>query len=260
MQSAQRDTTISKSSRFGLTLSREKIFRRVLAIVEIRRFQIASGINLEREKASETTSMKRQCGDCSLCCKLVPVPPLGKPASEPCRYQKFRKGCTVYRTPSMPPECALWSCRWLVNDDAAELSRPDRLRYVIDVMPDFISLRDDATGELINIQVVQICIDPNHREAHRDPALRRWLHRRAEQGIAATIRINIREAIALFAPPLSADGNWHEMGSIPDHRGHTFGEVIQALAEAPKKTNVERTMRHDQERQTHGGGPLPHSL
>lgn len=204
--------------------------------------------------------MKRHCGECSLCCKLLPVPPLSKAAGESCRYQKFRKGCSVYRTANMPLECGLWTCRWLVNDDAADLSRPDRSHYVIDVMPDFISLRDNATGELTNILVVQIWVDPHHREAHRDPALRRWLHRRAEQGIAALIRINSREAIALFAPPFNADDGWHEMGGILEHRSHSFGEVLQALAEAPTITSMERKTRHEQERQPPGGGPLPHPL
>lgn len=168
-------------------------------IIKKRSSHVQRGRNLARKK--EPRAMKRQCGGCSLCCKSLPVPPLRKPAGKSCDYQKFRKGCAVYRSASMPPECRLWSCRWLVNDDAAELSRPDRSHYVIDVMPDYISLRDNTTGELINIQVVQIWVDPRHRDAHRDAALRRWLQRRAEQGIAALIRFNSRDAVALFAPP-----------------------------------------------------------
>jgi hypothetical protein len=30
------------------------------------------------------TDMKRQCGECQLCCKLLPVPPLNKKAGERC--------------------------------------------------------------------------------------------------------------------------------------------------------------------------------
>jgi hypothetical protein len=36
--------------------------------------------------------MTRQCGDCQLCCKLLPVPPLQKAAGVACRFQKFHKG------------------------------------------------------------------------------------------------------------------------------------------------------------------------
>jgi hypothetical protein len=174
--------------------------------------------------------MKRQCGDCQKCCVLLPVPPLQKPAGQRCQFQKFHKGCAVYHTAKMPHDCGLWNCRWLVNDDADELSRPDRSHYVIDVMPDFVTLQDNATGALQNIQVVQIWIDPKYPDAHRDPALRRWLFRRAQKGIAAIVRFNAKDALTLFAPPFDKDGEWHEITSgVSTGRTHTLNEVVQAL-------------------------------
>lgn len=174
--------------------------------------------------------MKRQCGDCQLCCKLLPVPPLQKHAGTTCRFQKFHKGCTVYHQPKMPMECAMWNCRWLVNDDTAELSRPDRAHYVIDVMPDFITVNQDETGVRQNIQVVQIWIDPKYPNAHRDPALRRWMFRRAQEGKATVIRYNDKDAIVIFAPPFDIEGQWHEITSgMQSVKTHTFGEMVQAL-------------------------------
>jgi hypothetical protein len=155
--------------------------------------------------------MTRQCGDCQLCCRLLPVPPLGKKANERCEHQKFGKGCAIYLKRRMPMECRLWNCRWLVNDDTADLSRPDRSHYVIDIMPDHISLEDNDTKARIEVQVVQIWLDPSHPEAHRDPQLRAYLLRRAEQGIAALVRINSRQAIILFAPSMVSGeppANW----------------------------------------------------
>jgi len=38
----------------------------------------------------------RVCGSCSLCCKLLPIPPLNKPAGKRCDYQRHGKGCTIY--------------------------------------------------------------------------------------------------------------------------------------------------------------------
>ena len=79
--------------------------------------------------------MKRQCGDCQLCCKLLPVPPLGKKANERCQHQKFGKGCAVCSTKrALPPECALWNCRWIIPVTTPPMPRPDRSHYVIDVM------------------------------------------------------------------------------------------------------------------------------
>jgi hypothetical protein len=173
--------------------------------------------------------MKRQCGDCQLCCKLLPVPPLQKAAGASCRFQKFHKGCTVYHRAEMPPECAIWNCRWLVNDDTADLPRPDRAHYVIDVMPDFITINNEESGKQ-NLQVAHVWIDPKHPEAHRDPALRRWMFRRAEAGIATLIRYNAKDAIVIFAPPFDADGQWHEITSgMTSVATHTLDEMIAAL-------------------------------
>jgi hypothetical protein len=173
--------------------------------------------------------MMRKCGDCQLCCKLVPVQSLEKKAGQRCKHQKFGKGCAVYHRPEMPSECAIWNCRWLVNDDTDDLSRPDRSHYVIDLMPDFITIRRDGE-EPEHIQVAQIWVDPNHRDAHRDPALRRWMERRGEQGIASIIRFNKREAFVIFPPSMAGDGEWHEVQSgMKPGPSHTFDEVVSAL-------------------------------
>ncbi|MBR0879595.1 hypothetical protein ACVMGC_000992 [Bradyrhizobium barranii subsp. barranii] len=178
--------------------------------------------------------MMRQCGDCQLCCRLLPVPPLGKKAGESCRFQKFHKGCSVYHTARMPPECAIWNCRWLVNDDTADLSRPDRSHYVVDLMPDFISIQNDDSGARQNIQVVQIWCDPRHADAHRDPALRRYLSRRAEQGIIGLVRYGIaREAVTIIPPQMAPDGQWHEIDSqvmpTKQEKQHSLTDIVQAL-------------------------------
>ena len=173
--------------------------------------------------------MNRQCGDCQLCCKLLPVPPLGKKAGQKCKHQKFGKGCAVYHKPGMPPECGLWNCRWIVSDDTAELPRPDRSHYVIDIMPDYITAQDDQTGMKQDIQVAQIWIDPKYPDAHHDPALRRWMVRRAEEGIAALVRFSSREALVVFAPPFDVNGEWHEIVSGTVEKEHTLDDLERAM-------------------------------
>jgi len=180
------------------------------------------------------SSLTRHCGDCQLCCRLLPVNEVNKPGGTVCRYQKFKKGCTVYSTPKMPACCTLWNCRWLVNDDTADLPRPDRAHYVIDLMPDFVTHQNDVTGECINIQVVQIWIDPNHRDAYRDPALRSYMHRRAQEGTASIVRFNERDAIVIFPPPFDVDGEWHEIISTLRGPSHTFDQVEAALGSSAR--------------------------
>jgi hypothetical protein len=137
--------------------------------------------------------------------------------------QKFGTGCTVHNTGKMPFECGVWNCRWLVNADTADLRRPDRSHYVIDIMPDFIL----ADGE--PVEVVQIWVDPRHRDAHRDPALRRYLERRALENKVALIRYNAKDAFTLIAPILCKDRQWHEHSGTSLGRPHTPHEVASAL-------------------------------
>lgn len=190
------------------------------------------------ELAARSGKPARQCGDCQLCCRLLPMQdnepwrdgvPINKPAGVRCPHQKFGTGCAIYA--KRPFCCQTWNCRWLVNDDADELSRPDRAHYVIDVMPDFITTLDNETGEKNNIQVVQIWIDPKHPEAHRDPALRRWMFRRAQEGKAALVRFNSKDGLVIFAPPFDKAGQWHEFDSsnMQSVKSHTLEEMVEAL-------------------------------
>jgi hypothetical protein len=187
--------------------------------------------------------MTRACADCQLCCRLLPVRGLRKVAGQKCQHQKFGKGCKVYHKPGMPPECAMWNCRWLVNDDTNDLPRPDRSHYVLDIMPDHVTLEDNETKQRTNVQVVQIWIDPAHPDAHRDPRLRAYLSRRAEQGIAAILRYDSHRATLLFAPSmfsgtppdgwLQPDG-WvevpHNSPNVKSEPTHTLRDTMKALS------------------------------
>jgi hypothetical protein len=156
--------------------------------------------------------MKRECGTCSLCCKLMPVPQLNKPRDQRCQYQKHAKGCTVHGTAAQPPACKLWYCRWLVNDDAADLRRPDHAHYVIDAMPDEITVEpDDHSAPKQTLLAIQIWVDGDQWK--NDVALRGWLFRKArDHGVPALMRYPDGHTVGVFAPPISTDGEWHIVG------------------------------------------------
>jgi hypothetical protein len=153
-----------------------------------------------------------------------------KPAGERCQYQRAGKGCTIYSR--RPFGCRFWNCRWLVNDDTAELRRPDRSHYVIDLVPDFITTRNNETGEVRHVQCVQIWVDPNHPDSHRDPALRAYVERRAKDGIVALIRYSNRDGFVLIPPRLASDGQWHEVTTALRDKEHTAAQVVAALGGA----------------------------
>jgi hypothetical protein len=150
----------------------------------------------------------RQCGDCQLCCKLLPVRSLDKPAGRRCQHQRHGLGCMVYaRLNAVSRECHEWNCRWLVDPDTAGLPRPDRCHYVIDMMPDYVFIAEANRS----MPVVQIWVDPAFRNAHREPKLRAWLDRLArEHGVMAVVRWDSRAGLVLIPPSMNVTGEWAE--------------------------------------------------
>lgn len=171
----------------------------------------------------------RQCGDCQLCCTLLAVREIGKLAGQKCEHQKFKKGCMVYGSQAMPPSCKQWNCLWLLNDDTADLSRPDRSHYVIDVMLDYVEASNEETGEEFRVPVVQVWVDPKYPDAHRDPVLRDFLARRGEQGIAAIIRYDAKRAFVLSPPSMSGTDDFVVIPGKSSGRDHTAAEIIDTL-------------------------------
>lgn len=172
--------------------------------------------------------MTRKCGNCTLCCKLLPVRALRKPANQRCAFQQH-KGCRVYRSDHMPSECRLWNCRWLSNDDTADLSRPDRVHYVIDIMPDFVTVQSPE-GHGVTIEVLQIWVDPAHANAWRDPDLLDYLDRRGRDGIAAIIRYSSTHAFTVFPPSLTGTDEFVEYhGGVSIKRDHSPLEIHHAI-------------------------------
>jgi hypothetical protein len=123
--------------------------------------------------------------------------------------------------------CQLWSCRWLVEETTGELPRPDRSHYVIDLIPDFITMKPHDGSPVTHIEVVQVWVDPAHRLAHRAPSFRRWL---AEKNKPAIVRYSSREGFVLFPPSMTDGRGWveHESGLMSEHT-HTLEEKAAAL-------------------------------
>lgn len=71
---------------------------------------------------------KRECGTCRLCCKLLAIPTISKPAGYDCPHWTKKTRCSIYDT--RPVECRRFACGWLVDGLPMELS-PHRTRIVV---------------------------------------------------------------------------------------------------------------------------------
>lgn len=164
----------------------------------------------------------RTCGDCQLCCKLVPVPAIEKPAGKRCQHARTGKGCMIYA--DRPFDCKSWSCRWLADRPNTEgMSRPDRAHFVIDLVPDYITVKfeppDPRAGETQRVSVLQVWVDPAFPEVARGPELRGYMQRMAEQyGYPTLIRLNSRDAYCVFPPAITTGREWVEKsGNVTAH-------------------------------------------
>jgi hypothetical protein len=174
----------------------------------------------------------RGCGGCTLCCKLVPVPTIGKEAGKKCQNQRHGKGCTIYA--NRPFACRSWSCRWLADPETQGMSRPDRAHYVIDCTWDYITLRPEDGSAPTNLAVIQVWVDPAFRDAYKAPELRAYMERVAIKHRAACIvRWSRNEAIVVFAPCLNSEGVWHEQGGQVVNRTDKERHEAMMLGEEP---------------------------
>lgn len=160
---------------------------------------------------------RRRCGACTLCCKLLPTKELDKPANQRCQHQRHG-GCKIYQT--RPMSCRLWSCRWLTGAVPNGISRPDFAHYVVDMMPDYVTIVNQDTGERGEREAVQIWIDPKYPSAWRDQTLLDWLEATSLVGM---MRTSERTGTIVFPPSVSSDRQWHEI-AMDDPRS-SVGEV-----------------------------------
>jgi hypothetical protein len=109
--------------------------------------------------------VSRQCGDCSLCCKVMAVPELNKPKDTWCEKCTKTKGCSTYET--RPQICRDFACMWLQEEWIPEALKPNRCHVV------FSGARD---GKGIVAHV-----DKLYPDAYKSPAVSMFIKQLAKQ-------------------------------------------------------------------------------
>ena len=115
------------------------------------------------------------CGGCSLCCKLLDIPELEKPANRWCQHCAPGRGCTIYD--KRPQPCRDFACVWLESQhDATPLPpelRPDQCRVVLAFAP--------------NRRDVQGYCDPGEPDAWKAPPVLKLLAIMSRQGLRVMV-------------------------------------------------------------------------
>src|SRR5437016_4259730 len=127
----------------------------------------------------------RNCDRCTLCCKVMAVTELKKPADTWCEHCDRGKGCGTYV--SRPQSCRDFQCLYLLLPDVPADWKPDLCHMVL-------------VSELNGLRVVVHC-DPQRPDAwKREPHysyLRRWATSRAAHD-AQTVVLSRGRTIAIL--------------------------------------------------------------
>jgi hypothetical protein len=75
----------------------------------------------------------RECGSCTLCCKVYALPELGKPPGVWCKHCAPGKGCAIHEAP--PDQCRQFFCLWMTDGTMPAEWKPDRARFVLSIYP-----------------------------------------------------------------------------------------------------------------------------
>lgn len=86
----------------------------------------------------------RQCGDCSLCCKLLDIPELNKPKDVWCPNFRAGAGCGIYA--DRPASCRDFACRWLADTAIGPEWKPNHCKMMLDAKPGIFMVHVDPSA------------------------------------------------------------------------------------------------------------------
>jgi hypothetical protein len=136
--------------------------------------QITSQVHVLETQPSTTN---RSCGSCTLCCKLMAVPELGKRQNMWCPHCEIGKQCLSYE--KRPPSCVDFNCLWL-QGYGDEALRPDKSKVVI--------------GATINGDGIVFYVDPSRPQAWQQPTFKTMIEKLQSKKILVYIVVG-RERI-----------------------------------------------------------------
>ena len=83
-------------------------------------------------EVTQKTVLDRGCGGCTLCCKVMEVPEIDKPAGAWCPSCKVGEGCGIYAT--RPGNCRTFACGFLHDPGLDERWRPSNARFLLVIL------------------------------------------------------------------------------------------------------------------------------
>lgn len=120
----------------------------------------------------------RECGSCSLCCKVYHIAELDKAAGRWCGQCKPGRGCKIYA--ERPPQCVQFECLWRTDAAMPVQWKPDQAKMVATIHP---------LSRNIHVQVDPGLPSAWSRQPYHDH-LRQWSRQNLPKGICVVVFVN----------------------------------------------------------------------
>lgn len=112
----------------------------------------------------------RECGKCSMCCKLLHITELNKPANKWCGHCKpGYGGCSIYDT--RPQICRSFACGWLMSETVGPEWYPLLSHMILSLAP------------FNNVMTVTCTVDPRYPWMWREEPYYSQLHQLAGRNL-----------------------------------------------------------------------------
>ncbi|WP_406853709.1 hypothetical protein ABEG18_14200 [Alsobacter sp. KACC 23698] len=133
----------------------------------------------------------KSCGSCTLCCKVLRVAELDKPAGAWCGHCRKGVGCGVYET--RPGECRTFGCLWLADPQFPAELKPERSKVVFAL--------EFGGGR------VSAYVDPDYPVAWRRPDILAMLKRMAavQAGRRGQVIVFVKDRAVAILPDREVD-------------------------------------------------------
>lgn len=128
----------------------------------------------EGRRGGAEAAVRRECGDCRLCCKLLAVDEIGKPPRMWCEHSAAGVGCTIYE--GRPAACRTFRCLWLDREELGPEWQPHLSHFVLYL---------DGAQLVVNV-------DPEHEGAWRRKPFHGTLRAWADRGLAEGLQIVVK--------------------------------------------------------------------
>jgi hypothetical protein len=170
--------------------------------------------DLDNQRAPVNDSVElvegRDCGGCTMCCKLLQIAEIDKPRFEWCPHCDIGVGCQIYA--QRPGACHTFHCSYLVSPDLGPEWKPSRSRIVLTY--------EEGPGR------IGIHVDPDRPDAwRREPyysRIRGW----AEAAVRSDGQVIVWEGPSAIAV---LPGREKKLGSVPAGHVIVYGQRSSAV-------------------------------